>query len=77
MTVRQVERLAARSLKPKTSSPPPSVDPNTKAALDELQRRFGTRVHLHPLRPGRPGQLAFEYYDTSDLTRLYQQLMRE
>jgi ParB family chromosome partitioning protein len=77
MTVRQVERLAARSLKPRTSSPPPSVDPNTKAALDELQRRFGTRVHLHPLRPGRPGQLAFEYYDTSDLTRLYQQLMRE
>jgi ParB family chromosome partitioning protein len=77
MTVRQVERLAARGLKPKGGSPPPSIDPNTKAALEELQRRFGTRVHLNPLRPGRPGQLAFEYYDASDLTRLYEQLMRE
>lgn len=77
MTVRQVERLAARGLKPKTASPLASMDPNAKAALEELQRRFGTRVHLHPLRPGRPGQLAFEYYDAGDLTRLYEQLMRE
>jgi ParB family chromosome partitioning protein len=77
MTVRQVERLAARGLKPKTASPPTSIDPNAKAAIEELQRRFGTRVHLHPLGPGRPGQLAFEYYDAADLTRLYEQLMRE
>ena len=77
MTVRQVERLATRGLIPKAASAPASMDPNTKAALEELQRRFGTRVHLHPLRPGRPGQLAFEYYDEGDLTRLYEQLMRE
>lgn len=80
LTVRQVERLAARG--PKSSQPLPTpashvVDANTKHALEELQRRFGARVILHPLRPGRPGQLAFEYNDASDLARLYDQLMRE
>jgi ParB family transcriptional regulator, chromosome partitioning protein len=77
MTVRQVERIAARSSKTKSDSPAASVDPNTKWALEELQRKFGTKIVLHPLRPGRPGQLAFEYYDASDLTRLYDHLMRE
>jgi ParB family chromosome partitioning protein len=77
MTVRQVERLATRSSKAKADSPAASVDPNTKWAIEELQRKFGTKIVLHPLRPGRPGQLAFEYYDASDLTRLYDHLMRE
>ena len=77
MTVRQVERLASRAAHPKPESPAPSIDPNTKAALEELQRRFGTRVVLHPLRPGHPGQLAFEYYNADDLVRLYDRLMRE
>lgn len=77
MTVRQVERLAARVGRAKPDRPPVTIDPNTKWALDELQRRFGTKVTIHPLRPGHPGQLAFEYYDASDLTRLYDQLMRE
>jgi ParB family transcriptional regulator, chromosome partitioning protein len=77
MTVRQVERLAARAVRPKTEAPAPAVDPNVKAAVDELQQRFGTRVILHPLRPGHAGQLAFEYYDAADLARLYDLLMRE
>jgi ParB family chromosome partitioning protein len=77
MTVRQVERLATRSSKLKADLPTPSVDPNTKWALEELQRKFGTKIVLHPVRPGRPGQLALEYYDAGDLTRLYDQLMRE
>ncbi len=77
MTVRQVERLATRSSKVKADSPASAVDANTKWAIDELQRKFGTKIVLRPLRPGRPGQLAFEYYDASDLTRLYDHLMRE
>ena len=77
MTVRQVERLVARRSRTKPAPSVSPADPNTKAALEELQQRFGTRVVLHPLRPGRPGQLAFEYYDAGDLTRLYDLLMRE
>lgn len=77
LTVRQVERLASRGAKPKSTPTPYLMDPNTKAAVEELQRKFGTRVTLHALRPGHPGQLSFEYYDAADLARLYDQLMRE
>ena len=77
MSVRQVERLAARSAKPRPGPSISTVDPNTKAALEALQHRYGTRVLIHGPRPGHPGTLAFEYYDPSDLARIYDQLMRE
>jgi ParB family transcriptional regulator, chromosome partitioning protein len=77
MTVRQVERFVTRSGKAKAAPVAAALDPNAKWAIEELQRKFGTKIVLHPLRPGRPGVLAFEYYDASDLTRLYDQLMRQ
>jgi len=77
MTVRQVERIAARTLRPKPAMQQIQLDANTKAAVEELQRAYGTRVVIHPSRNGRPGQLIFEYYDSSDLARLYDQLMQE
>lgn len=77
MTVRQVERLASRGPKAHVGAPTFAPDPNTKAALEELQRAYGTRVLLHPRQSSKPGQLAFEYYDDSDLSRLYDQLMRK
>ena len=77
MTVRQLERHVARAGRAKPDPQPKTIDPNTKWAIEELQRKFGTKITIHPLRPGRPGQLVFEYYDAADLTRLYDQLMRE
>ena len=77
MTVRQVERMAARSSRPHSSPASLQIDPNTKAAIDELQREYGTRVSIHPSRASRPGQIIFEYYDDSDLTRLYDILMQD
>jgi ParB family transcriptional regulator, chromosome partitioning protein len=77
MTVRQLERLASRASKPRIGASSTSIDPNTKAALEELQREYATRVLMNPRRAGKPGQLIFEYYDDSDLTRLYDQLMRK
>jgi ParB family transcriptional regulator, chromosome partitioning protein len=79
MTVRQVERFASRGTRvgKGASSTAFAPDANTKAALEELQREYGTRVHLHARQTGKPGQLIFEYYDDSDLTRLYDQLMRK
>jgi len=76
MTVRQVERLASRSARPHDASLAEQPDPNTRAAILELEREYGTRVSINPSRPGKPGQLTFEYYDSSDLTRLYDQLMQ-
>ena len=77
MTVRQVERFAARAARTSPEVPPASLDPNTKWAIEELERKYGTKIAIHPLRPGRSGQLVFEYYEARDLTRLYDQLMRE
>jgi len=77
MTVRQVERLAARSSKPHAPRTAWQMDANTKAALEELQRLYGTRVLIHPANAGHPGQLIFEYYDNSDLTRLYDALVSD
>jgi ParB family chromosome partitioning protein len=75
MTVRQVERLATRAAKPKTSRTTLVLDANLKAAIEELERTYGTRVVVHPKSVGRAGQLVFEYYNDSDLARLYDQLM--
>jgi ParB family transcriptional regulator, chromosome partitioning protein len=75
MTVRQVERLSTRAPRVRPAGSSLQPDPNTKAALEDLQREYGTRVLIQPRRAGRPGQLIFEYYDDSDLTRLYDQLM--
>jgi ParB family transcriptional regulator, chromosome partitioning protein len=77
MTVRQVERLATRVPRPREHSVAYSPDPNTKAALEELQREYGTRAIIHPKPGSKGGELAFEYYDDSDLARLYDHLMRK
>jgi len=77
MTVRQVERLAARAPKAKSSRSSFQPDANTKAAIEELQRIYGTRVLVHPGIAGHPGRLIFEYYDDSDLARLYDQMVRQ
>ena len=76
VTVRQIERLATRVPRPAPSTAAESEDPNTKAALEDLQRRFGTKVTLQRRSAGA-GQLLFEYYSDSDLVRLYDQLMRQ
>lgn len=77
MTVRQVERLASRGGRPRMEPQALAIDPNIKSAIEDLQRQYGTRVLLHPKQGARAGQLTFEYYNDSDLGRLYDQLMRE
>lgn len=77
MTVRQVERIASRRSKPNSSSTPTPLDPNTRAAIEELQREFGTRVFIAPARDNRPGHITFEYYNNSDMVRLYDLFMSQ
>jgi hypothetical protein len=76
LTVRQIERLAARRSQAPTAIAKPTLDANTREALEELQRHLGTRVHLRPRTKTQPGQIQIEFYDDAHLTRLYEQLMR-
>ena len=76
LTVRQIERLAAR--RSRTTAPPgqPLLDANIRAALEELQRHLGTKVRLRPASKGRPGHLVIDYYDDAQLHGLYERLMK-
>jgi ParB family chromosome partitioning protein len=76
LTVRQIERLAAR--RARSASPAISMpkDANIRAALDELQRHLGTKVVLREKTKVRPGQLVLEYYEEAQLMGLYDRLMK-
>ncbi len=78
LTVRQIERLAARRAKASSSvaASAPHVDANIRAALDELQRHLGTKVLLREKTKIRPGQLVLEYYEEAQLLGLYDRLMK-
>ncbi|HVA72459.1 MAG TPA: ParB/RepB/Spo0J family partition protein [Candidatus Limnocylindrales bacterium] len=72
LTVRHIERLATRTRKHRAAPQPATLDANTRAALDELQRVLGTRVNINPCSTGSPGQVVIEFYNEGDLHRLYQ-----
>jgi ParB family chromosome partitioning protein len=80
MSVRQVEALVqqmvhdsgrgAKSDGPRTE---PKLDPNTKAAIDQLERVLGTRVRIVELSDQR-GRIEIEYYSQTELDRLFQHI---
>jgi ParB family transcriptional regulator, chromosome partitioning protein len=76
LTVRQIERLAAR--RARTGGPVASApqDANIRAALEELQRHLGTKILLREKTKVRPGQLVLEYYEDAQLMGLYDRLMK-
>jgi ParB family chromosome partitioning protein len=77
ITVRQVERLAARRSRASISPQPAALDPNTRAALEQLQQALGTKVTLRLATKTRAGQLQIEYYDEEQLASLYDRLTRQ
>ena len=76
LTVRQIERLAAR--RARTGGPVASApqDANIRAALEDLQRHLGTKIMLREKTKARPGQLVLEYYEEAQLMGLYDRLMK-
>jgi ParB family chromosome partitioning protein len=77
LTVRQIERLGSRrSHAPASAEAVPQLDPNTRAALDELQQALGTRVTLRQPTKNRPGELIIEYYDNGQLNGIYDRLVK-
>ena len=76
LTVRQIERLASRRSHNRGPITREESDPNTRSAIDELQRGLGTKIMLRPHTKSHPGQLIIEFYDEPHLIRLYDQLMK-
>jgi ParB family transcriptional regulator, chromosome partitioning protein len=76
LTVRQIERLAARRARTSGAASGVPHDANIRAALDELQRHLGTKVLLREKTKVRPGQLVLEYYEDAQLMGLYDRLMK-
>ena len=73
LSVRQVERLVQKSTESREPKTVPEVepDPNVKAAIQELERVLGTRVHMVEKSPQR-GRIEIEYYSQDDLDRIYE-----
>jgi len=77
-SVRQVEQTCARMTAGKTPKhvDEAKIDPNVKAAIQEMERKLGTRIHVKEGARGR-GKLEIEYYSAEDLDRIYEAIMGE
>ena len=77
LTVRQLERLAARRAHSGgVRTAEPHADANVRAAIEELQRHLGTKILLRQKTRMRPGQLVIEFYDDAQLMGIYDRLMK-
>jgi len=76
LSVRQVERIVQKSTETRETKPIHEVepDPNVKAAILELERVLGTRVHMVERSPQR-GRIEIEYYSQDDLQRIYEAIV--
>jgi len=78
LSVRQVEALVQEltAERPKEGSghrKEQALDPNVKAAIEELERALGTRVRIVELSEQR-GRIEIEYYSQAELDRLFQHI---
>ena len=82
LSVRDTERLVKTLARPKPEAPAPAkaaeatIDPNVRAAIDELQAALGTKVRLVQRSP-QAGRLEIEYYSQDDLDRIYAHIIRD
>ena len=77
-SVRQTERTTQKMMadrQPKHVDEV-QVDPNVKAAIQEMQRILGTRVRILE-KPKKGGKIEIEYYSQEDLDRIYDVIVGE
>jgi ParB family chromosome partitioning protein len=77
LSVRQVERFvqkATETREAKRDKKEVEPDPNVKAAIQELERVLGTRVHMVEQSAQR-GRIEIEYYSQEDLHRIYETIV--
>ncbi len=78
-SVRQIERVTQKMTegrKPKHVDEV-EIDPNVKAAIQELQRVLGTRVRIVEKPKQKGGRIEIEYYGPDDLDRIYSAIVGE
>jgi len=72
LSVRQVEGLTQRMTETRKPKSPKeiSVDPNVKAAIQELERVLSTKVRIVE-KSNNSGRIEIDYYSSEDLDRIY------
>lgn len=77
-SVRQTERTTQRMMADRNPMhvDEVQVDPNVKAALEEMQRALGTRVRIVE-KAKKGGKIEIEYYTPEDLNRIYDVIVGE
>jgi ParB family chromosome partitioning protein len=82
LSVREVEALVKRLTQ--DEKPPQaaetkgerSLDPNVRAALEEMEMALGTRIKLVP-KSDAAGRLEIQYYSQEDLERIYSVIVKQ
>jgi ParB family chromosome partitioning protein len=79
LSVREVERLVAprqaKQPEPASGEPKTPIDPNVRAAAQELERTLGTRVKIRG--DGQRGAIEISYFSAEDLNRIYDLIVRQ
>jgi len=76
LSVRETESLVRRESAPPMPPPPPrKVDPNTRAAEEQLKLALGTRVRIQ--RKGTAGRIEIDFANEDELQRLYELLVEK
>jgi ParB family chromosome partitioning protein len=71
-SIRQVERVTRKMLEGRSPKhvDEVDVDPNVKAAIQEMERALGTRVRIIE-KANHKGRVEIEFYSSEDLDRIY------
>ncbi len=75
LSVRETEALVRHETAPKPDAADtlkPKVDPNTRAAEEQLKLALGTRVRI--IRKGKGGRIEVDFANEQELQRLYEKL---
>jgi ParB family chromosome partitioning protein len=74
-TERAIKRIIAGANPTLATLPAPKRDDaNVRAAETKLRRRLGTQIRVLPSQTGTGGKIEIEYYNDTDLDRLYRLL---
>jgi ParB family chromosome partitioning protein len=72
LSVRETEALVRRETTPTPAAAPKPVDPNTRAAEEQLKLALGTRTRI--IRKGRGGRIEIDFTSEDELQRLFERL---